>query len=173
MEEIEVPTEHLHEQINEKAEELHEKKENKWTLFVAISTAFMAVLAALSSLYAGHHSNEALIMQIKASDQWAYYQAKGIKSEIRLLLPPAAAAAAKPPEVSAKEQEAIKKTAEDDEKQSEIHLQRHVTLASAVTYLQVAIAISAISIITRRRFLWYMGITVAVIGSYFFIRGIM
>src|SRR5579863_5189645 len=78
MEDIEVPTEHLHEHIHEKAEE----NRDRWSLYVAISTAFMAVFAALGSLMAGHHSNEALIEQIKASDQWALYQAKGIKYEI-------------------------------------------------------------------------------------------
>src|ERR1019366_5997468 len=95
MEEIEVPTEHLNEAINEKAEELRES-ESRWILFVAISTALMAVLAALSSLFAGHHSNEALIQQIKASDQWAYYQAKSIKAEIRKIQPPTVAPAKTP-----------------------------------------------------------------------------
>ena len=42
MEELEVPTEHLQEEINDKAGELFREKENKWTLFVAISTALMA-----------------------------------------------------------------------------------------------------------------------------------
>src|SRR5258708_38284140 len=78
MEEIEVPTEHLHEQIQEKAEEQKER----WTLYVALSTAFMAVLAAIAGLLAGHHANEALIERVKASDQWNYYQAKNLKSEI-------------------------------------------------------------------------------------------
>src|ERR1700733_12505758 len=78
MEEIEVPTEHLQEHITESAKESTEK----WSMYAAVSTAFMAVFAALGSLMAGHHSNEALIQQIKASDQWSYYQAKGIKYEI-------------------------------------------------------------------------------------------
>ena len=172
MEEAEVPTEHLHEEINEKAEELLRKSENKWTLFVAISTALMAVLAALASLFAGHHSNEALIMQIKASDQWSYYQAKSIKAEIRKL-EPQTVGVSKTPDVVNKEEEAVKRTAEDDEKKSDAHLQRHVTLATAVTFLQVAIAISAISIITRRRFLWYGAMAVAVIGIYFFTMGLV
>ena len=71
MEEIEIPTEHLHETIHEKAEEAKKEKENGWFTYVAISTALIAVLAAISGLMAGHHSNEALIQQIKASDQWA------------------------------------------------------------------------------------------------------
>src|ERR1039458_4291012 len=78
MEELEVPTEHLHEKIHEAAEESKER----WILFVALSTAVIAVLAAIAGLMGGHHSNEALIDQIKSSDQWALYQAKGIKSEI-------------------------------------------------------------------------------------------
>src|ERR1041385_8033367 len=82
MEDPEVPTEHLHEEINERA-----KEGKRWSLYVAISTAFMAVLAAIAALMAGHYSNEALIEQIKASDQWAYYQAKGIKAEIAALSP--------------------------------------------------------------------------------------
>ena len=31
---------------------------------------------------AGHHSNEAMIEQIQASDHWGYYQAKGIKAAV-------------------------------------------------------------------------------------------
>ena len=45
MEEIEIPTEHLHETINESARE----EKEKWVLFVALSTAFIAVLAAIAS----------------------------------------------------------------------------------------------------------------------------
>jgi hypothetical protein len=66
-EEIEDPTEKLHEAIQEEAREAREQ----WVLGVALSTAILAVLAAVSSLLAGHHSNEALIEQIQASDQWA------------------------------------------------------------------------------------------------------
>ena len=48
MEEMEVPTEHLSEEINERAEEA--KKQKNWSFYVAISTALMAVFAAISSL---------------------------------------------------------------------------------------------------------------------------
>src|ERR1700749_3612141 len=74
MEDPEVPTEHLHEAAHE--------NHDKWSMFVAISTAFMAAFAAVSSLMAGHQSNEALLTQLKASDQWSYYNTKGIKAEI-------------------------------------------------------------------------------------------
>lgn len=52
---------------------------------VAVSTALMAVLTAIRAHIAGHHANEAVIDQIRSSDQWNYYQAKGIKAEIATL----------------------------------------------------------------------------------------
>lgn len=168
MEEIEVPMEHLNEEINEKAEELFEKKE-RWTLSVAISTAIMAVLAAIAGLLAGHHSNEALIEQIKSSDQWAFYQAKSIKAEIRLLQPNKEDK--KPIEQTKNEEETIKDKAESAEKLSEIHLQKHIILAKAVTLLQISIAISAVAIITRRRFMWVVGLATALGGVFFLIQG--
>src|SRR5882757_7320069 len=163
MEEIEVPTEHLHEEIQEKAEEQKEK----WILYVALSTAFMAVLAAVAGLLAGHHANEALIERVKASDQWNYYQAKNLKSEIaastdRILhtLAPNTPAGDHHDDLARyeKEKESIKKIAEEAELKSEQHLGRHVPLASAVTAFQIAIAISAISLLTRRKNFWYLGL---------------
>jgi hypothetical protein len=46
---------------------------------LALSTAIMAVLAALSTLYMGKYSSRAILAQGQESDQWAYYQAKSIK----------------------------------------------------------------------------------------------
>lgn len=178
MEEMEVPTEHLHEEIQEKAEEQKER----WTLYVALSTAFMAVLAAVAGLLAGHHANEALIERVKASDQWNYYQAKNLKSEIvassdRLLhtLSPNTTAEDHRADIARyeKDKESIKKTAEEAEKRSEEHLGRHVPLASAVTAFQIAIAISAISLLTRRKQFWYMGLLLMLIGVVFLIAGII
>lgn len=167
MEDPEVPTEHLHEAINEQAEEQKGKK--RWTLYVAISTALMAVFAAITSMMAGHHSNEALIEQIKASDQWAYYQAKGIKAEIANA-DPTGKANAKLPKYT-QDQASAKKLAEEHEGLSESHLSRHVTLAKAVTFFQIAIAISAISVITSKRVLWYLSILLAFSGLIFFVLG--
>lgn len=82
MEEQEIPTEGLQDKIHERAEESRNEEREKWTLHVALSTACIAVLAAIAGLLSGHHVNEALIHQIKASDQWNYYQSKSIKSEI-------------------------------------------------------------------------------------------
>jgi len=49
---------------------------------VALSTAILAVLAAITGLLSGKHANEAMMSQIEASDQWSYYQAKSIKASV-------------------------------------------------------------------------------------------
>jgi hypothetical protein len=126
----------------------------------------MAVLAAIAGLMAGHYSNEALIEQIKASDQWAYYQAKGIKAEITALSPLKGNAQI---EKYKTEQQSIKEIAEDFQKKSKVYLDKHVILARAVTLFQIAIAISAISILTGKRWLWYFAILLSLIGVGFFI----
>src|SRR6266481_520099 len=76
MEEAEVPLEHLHEEIHHHAEHSGEK----WISWVALSTAILAVLAAIAGLLSGSHANEAMMSQIDAADQWGFYQAKSIKA---------------------------------------------------------------------------------------------
>src|SRR5438046_10494190 len=78
MEEAEVPLEHLHEEIHHSAEHGGEN----WISWVALSTAILAVLAAIAGLLSGKHANEAMMSQIEASDQWGYYQAKSIKASV-------------------------------------------------------------------------------------------
>jgi hypothetical protein len=195
-EEIEIPTEHLHEQIEEGAEE----KRERWTLYLALSTALMAVLAAFAGLLAGHHANEALVERMKASDQWNFYQAKNLKQEIAvntdMILQAVGAARTGQTAASSggdhskdvapsggdhskdiaryeKEKAEIKKQAEEDEQVSEAHLAKHVPLSRAVTAFQIAIAISAIAVLTRRKVLWYAGLVLTAIGIVVLIVGIL
>ncbi|MDQ2732905.1 MAG: DUF4337 domain-containing protein, partial [Armatimonadota bacterium] len=79
----------LHELQEEREERGREEKQTAWMRYIALSTAILAVVAAVSALHAGSLVNEAMIAkqnagmnQAKASDQWAYYQSKGIKSLI-------------------------------------------------------------------------------------------
>ena len=79
MEELEDPTESLHEHIHEGAHHAEVEGKNKWIIYVALTTAIIAVFSAITSLIAAHHADESMLSQIHASDQWAYYQAKSIK----------------------------------------------------------------------------------------------
>ena len=78
MEQPEVPLERLHEHVRHGAEHGYEP----WISWVALTTAILAVLAAITGLLAGTHANEAMMSQIQASDQWNYYQAKSIKAAV-------------------------------------------------------------------------------------------
>src|SRR5580765_2473424 len=60
-----------------------------WTKYLSLTTAVIAVLAAVASLMSGSNSNEAILeksnamlSQSLASDQWAYYQAKSVKGAL-------------------------------------------------------------------------------------------
>ena len=126
----------------------------------------------------GHHSNEALIEQIQASDQWAYYQAKGIKaavleSKIETLQALSKQTSAKDEEKVKsykKEQREIEEQAKEKERSSSIHLTAHNILAKAVTIFQIAIAVSAISVLTRRKWLWYGSGVLGLIGLIFLLQ---
>ncbi|MBV9470453.1 MAG: DUF4337 domain-containing protein [Abitibacteriaceae bacterium] len=78
-EEPEVETKELQETIEELQEERKERaaeaKASSWTRYVALTTAFLAVFAAIGALQAGALVNEAMMLQLKASDKWNEYEA--------------------------------------------------------------------------------------------------
>jgi hypothetical protein len=184
-EEIEVPTEHLHETLEEHAEHAGhggEKHEGpSWVAQVALSAAMLAVLAAVSALMAGYHANEAMLEQMKATDDWAFYQAKGIKANLlqtkmELLVALKAEAGGEPKEKLAeyqKEQKEIEEKAHEEEKESRNHMEHHEMLAKSVTAFQVAIALCAISVLAKRKMLWFVGLALGIIGSGLFIKGLI
>ena len=177
MSEIEVPTEHLHETIQEKAHESHDR----WSMKIALTTALIAVFAAITGLIAEHKANEALIAQIQSSDQWAYYQAKGVKSEIYNSANEVLAAQhlSLPQEKQEKithykeEQAEIKAKAEELQNEANRNLAKHSKLSLGITLFQIAIAISAIAILTRRRFLWYISIAFSAAGLIYLLLGLL
>src|SRR5213593_113913 len=145
MEEAEVPLEHLHEEIHHSAEHGGEN----WISWVALSTAFLAVLAAIAGLLSGKHANEAMMSQIAASDQWNYYQSKSIKAsvldaKISLTNAPNESDRAKA-ERYEKEQEEIKSEAEHKQTEAKTDFRRHEVFARGVAMFQIAIAIAAVS----------------------------
>ena len=99
-EEPELDLDKLHEEIHEEVEH-----EAGWILKpIALTTAIFAAFAAVAALQAGGTVNEALLLkteatrlQAEASDQWAAYQAKGIKSAIQQASESAWTAAGKTP----------------------------------------------------------------------------
>lgn len=186
-EEPEVETERLHEAIHEELE----RDTGSLIKQIALTTALFAALAAISSLLAGSTVNEALLLkseattlQAQASDQWAYYQAKGIKAEVQGAMAASFQAAAKavPPAVDsaksryASEQSEIQKKAKEferqrDEKSAEAEhlIHRHHSFANAVALLQVGIALGAIAALTRMRLAWIASCLLGLAGAAFFV----
>jgi len=80
MDEIEDYSESIHEQSNEHAHKIaHESGgKEKWVIFVALSTAVIAVLAAITGLLAGDHADEAMLAQMKSSDQWHFTRQRAL-----------------------------------------------------------------------------------------------
>ena len=171
MEEAEVPLEHLHEQTHHAAEHAGER----WIAWVALSTAILAVFAAITGLLSGKHANEAMMAQIESSDQWAYYQAKGIKAAVldaKMTLggTPNEQDRAKA-EKYEEEQTEIQKEARAKETEAKANFHQHETFARGVTMFQIAIAVAAISALTKRRAYWMMSMLVGLIGCIFLALG--
>jgi hypothetical protein len=178
----EVETERLHEAIHEELE----REGGGFLRAIAVTTALLAALAAVASLRAGATVNEALVLkteaarlQAEASDQWAYYQAKGVKAAVQegIRASWAAAGKAPPPEAAERqkryteEQEAIAEKARELERERDARsgeadhlLHLHHRYANAVAFFQVAIALGAVAALTRYRLVWIGSLAVGLAG---------
>jgi len=184
-EEIEVPTEHIHEAAEHALHGghggAHSEVETGWIPWAALSAAILAVFAAVSALIAGHHANEAILEQSRASDGYSYYQAKGIKaallgSKIEILA--AMEKSVDPADRSTierykKEQEEIKAEADMETASSRAHMARHGIVARGVTLFQIAIALAATSMLTKKRPLWLVSMLLGVVGGAFLVQSLL
>src|SRR6266853_3528142 len=171
MEEAEVPLEHLQEDVHHSAEH----GGVPWISWVGLSTALLAVLAAIAGLLSGKHANEAMMNQIEASDRWSYYQAKSIKAAV---LDAKIALSAMPSEKDREntaryqeEESEIKSEAEHKEADAKSNFHKHEVFARGVTMFQIAIAIAAISALTKRRRFWVVSLLFGVTGCVFLVLG--
>lgn len=187
----EIELEKLHEVMKEELE--HEG--GTFLKLISISTAILAVLAAIASLQAGATVNMALVLkteaarlQSEASDQWAYYQAKGVKSAVQEASRTAWLAIGKEPPPAyeekmrrySEEQKEIQKTAKEKEKQRDEQLKesdhlfhRHHGFANAVALFQVSIALGAVAALTRYKFVWYGSLFAGTAGIALFAWNLM
>ena len=139
---------------------------------IAVMTAILSTVGALFAYQAGAtqndallHKNEAAIKKTEASDQWNFYQAKSSKqnlAELGATLASGEAADRFRREVDRykAEKEDIRKAAEKLEadgkaanERSEAAMHVHHRWAQAMTLVQIAISLAAITLLTRRRWL--------------------
>jgi hypothetical protein len=172
MEEAEVPLEDLQEHIHHRAEHGTER----WISWVALSTAILAALAAIAGLLSGQHANEAMASQIEAADQWAYYQAKGIKAAVLDAKMTLAATPNEEDKAKAEryqeEQNEIQNEARAKQREAKANFQQHETFARGVAMFQIAIAVAAISALTAKRRFWIVSLVFGAFGCAFLLLGL-
>ncbi|MDB5731423.1 MAG: rane protein [Variovorax sp.] len=141
---------------------------------IAVSTAIIATVGALFSYMGGAtqanaslFKNDAAIRKTEASNQWNYFQAKSTKQSLaelaRDLAPDDRKAAIQAridryekekTEIQTEAQKLEAQSVERDQ-QSEVQMHQHHRWAQATTVLQVSIALAAIALLTRKKWLEY------------------
>jgi hypothetical protein len=169
-----------------------ETAKEKWMGWLALSTAIMAVLAALTTLYMGKFSSRAIMAQGLESNEWAYYQAKSIKQhsfemskraldlQYRSQKGLQAEVATDYEKTLSKygdeikrydsEKKDIKDKAEGISKGKLAAQEMGGNFAYALIFLQIALMLASISSLTKRKYLWYIALICNIGWLFFFLN---
>lgn len=154
---------------------------------IAVLSAILATLGAVMGFQGGDtqakaqlYKNTAAITKTKANDQWSYYQAKGVK---RNLAEFGASMSTRPEAIEnfkseaeryKKEQtdiktgaDALEQQVDEWDKRSDEEMHQHHRWALGATAMQIAIALSAIALLSRKTWLLY-GVGLVAIGGLVF-----
>ena len=172
-----------------------EEKKEKWTTYMEITTILIAVAATLSTFKGGGFSTQSLFNQTKASDRWAFFQSKSIKSYIydmrveNLELQTELLEKQKGNDATVEkykqkieeykhkvkkyeeEKEDIKKEASSFEAKSIENKKHSGAFGMAVIFLQLSILLSSIATLSKKKFVWICSVVVGAIGVFYFING--
>jgi hypothetical protein len=172
---------HVHGPHDHHVEHVTQHGGDDFTSKLAVMTAILSTVGAIFGYMGGHsqnaaliYKNEAAIQKTSASNQWNYYQAKSNKQNLAELSVTLTTGDSQEKFKQAidrykKEKEEIKAEADrlelatqvaDQKSVAEMHV--HERWALATTLLQIAIALAAITLLTKKR--WML---VGVYGSSF------
>jgi hypothetical protein len=168
-----------HEQIEE---HIHHAQE-PFDKIVAGSMAIIAALLAVVSVLGQHFNTATLLSQQRASDQWAFFQAQRIRGYSaqmgqdvlsQLKAPPEASGKyAKDVEKYAKQTAAIQEQAKDFEKERDMAEDKAVRFHTGEVFLEVAIVLSSLAILTKRRIVYVGGVLCALFGVVYAATGFL
>ena len=149
----------------------------------AVTIAILAVALAVIGNKGDNAKTDSILKTNKATNQWGYYQAKGIKGSIATaqeeLLSSLAPVSPDPrhAEVEKKiaglkadaeryksEQEPIKKSAEEAEKEAEVGSTINDRCDHGSLAMQIAIVLASVSILARSQAFWIVSIILGLIG---------
>jgi hypothetical protein len=161
-----------------------------WLNYLALTTVVFAVCATLSTLKGGGYSTRSVVSQAEASNQWAHFQAKSIKGylydlqrdklDLELKAGITAGAAAYRDRIAHYEKESARYREERDAIAKQAtgleHARDEARLQSAAfglaaMFLQIAILLSSIAALTKRRMFWYFGNAAGCFGLVYFFDG--
>jgi hypothetical protein len=167
------------EEISELHEHAQEGREHPSLAPISVTMAILAVCVAAVSLL-GHRSHtEEVLSQVRASDQWSYYQAKNIRrhnyeTAVDLLglvefknKGEAEKVREKYREEArryAKEQTEIMEQAKELEKESALDQRRANRFDLGEVFLEVGLVIVSLALLTRKKAFWFLGLVSGVAG---------
>jgi hypothetical protein len=167
------------EELQELQEHAEHAKHNPTMAPVSLTMAILAVIVAVVALL-GHRSHtEEVVLQAKSSDQWAFYQAKNIRrhtdelfTDLTAVTPTTDAVAlgklrAKYSEEAERykgEQKEIEDKAKDLELEVSTERRRADRFDLAEVFLEIALVITSITLLSGRRIFWSLGIVLGVVG---------
>ena len=152
------------------------EKAEAWTKYVALTLVIIAVIAAVANQYSGKYGSQVQINQIKASDQWNFYESKSIKQHLDVSAltqlqadnnatnPAVAKAVLKiQAEIAHFELDKtnIQIAALAFEKKRDDAAVRGRHMGLSVTMFSVAIATASICTVTKRKPLWFAAMAMA------------
>lgn len=141
---------------------------------VAGTMAIIAALLAVVSVLGQHFNTEKLLAQGKASDQWAYAQAKDIRhyiaettrDSLKDLRPGSAMIGTYDQDAKKYKKQAsdIQEKARDLEKERDSYGEKADRFHVGEVFLEIAIVLSSLSILTKRPIFFWAGVASAVAG---------
>lgn len=166
-------------ELSELQENAEHGRENPSLAPISVTMAILAVCVAVVSLL-GHRSHtEELLLQNRATDQWSYYQAKNIRRHnyemgVDLLsmmefkdktqADKVREKYQKEAERYTKEQAEIEEQAKDLEKDSALQQRKANRFDLGEVFLEIALVISSLALLSRKRLYWFLGIVSGLAG---------
>ena len=173
-----------------------EEKKEPWLNYLALSTVIFAVCATLSTFKGGGFSTRSVMSQTQAANQWAYYQAKSLKGylyeiqkemlELELKEPnsnlTASAIEARKGTIDnfgqkiakyEKEKAEIMQEARQLEARRDAAQNNSQIFGYAVIFLQIAILLSSIAALMKKKPVWYLSVVVGTAGVVYFANGFL
>ena len=171
-----------------------EEKKEPWLNYLALTTIILAVCATMATFKGGGFSTRSVLSQTQASDQWAFFQSKSIKGYLYEMQKDQLEMQAKTqggklsPELEAQYQQKISgyaaKIAKYEAEKTKIQAdakkleavrddaQRHSqAFGVAVIFLQIAILLSSIAALLKKKYVWLLGVAIGVYGVLQFVNG--